>query len=193
MSGTPTVGKRRQVASPYIGGSELRSWIPCVVILIGACIAVAQDSEPKPSGTLIDLLSAESAIAYRIGRDNSVYELKLISPAEFRASREYYSNRKANLAAYERLFDERRTIMMRQRGQEARGEEVDPADVMAIDKLTAELKKVSRPIGTYRVGEITRRGADYIGIRELNSNVERLIPISRILHVVPLPKKDGIE
>lgn len=137
--------------------------------VVVAGIAFAQNSESSSSHSLLELLAGESLIAYRIDRDTDAYEIQTIPADVADRSREYYANRIANVARFKELEQQRASLLAE------------------LEKVGKQLEEVSRPTGFFRAGEITRRGRDFIGIRELDSEMEHLVPLGRILHAVSLP------
>lgn len=163
---------RRTISN--LGATVMRYVIGCAsaVLLVGG-IAFTQDGTggDTSSASLRKVLAAEKVLAYR--SDANYYDIKVIPENLAQASRDYYSEREANQERYREL---QRSV---------RGLEGNPR-LHNEDRrqLEAELRKVSRPTGIYRVGEVTRVGADFLGIRELEGATEVLIPLRQVKRVL---------
>ena len=101
----------------------------------------------------------------------------------------YYASRSARVAEYRKLDQDRSLILNRLLAEEVDRVDAKQADRDALKEIEIQMAKVSRPTGFFRAGEITRRGSDFVGIRELQSSTEFLVPLERILHVISVPSE----
>jgi hypothetical protein len=173
----------------HTGEFSMRVSLLCVLAAVIAGITVAQEPQTEFDVSLANRLGKESLIAYRINRETDVYEVQLLSDDTATASRNYYASRVANLAESSKLNQQRDVILNRLRAERVDVADATKADKDALDELDRQIAKVSRPTGNFQAGEITCRGTDYIGIRELQSNTEFLVPVARILHVISVGSK----
>lgn len=139
--------------------------------------------------TLIELLASEKFLAYHRSPDSGTLEVKLLSDELIRESQAYYASRSENLAEYHDLEKQRR-FLERERLAQAAGQLPPRANRAALlDAVKTRTERVSRPTGRFRVGAVTRRGADFIGVQELGTSHELLIPVYQIKHVIMRPMR----
>lgn len=154
----------------------MRYVIGCSIVVSLACgIAFTQDDSKQAPSSLLELLSSEKAVGYRSA--DSVYQIRLLTDHLLQASRRYYENRSENISKAEELRREMNELRRKGRPGFAR----ENPDFI---RLQNELKNVSRPTVEFRVGEVTQRGTDYVGLQELGTTKEILIPVHRIQHVI---------
>lgn len=154
----------------------------CIFLLALAGLVQAEAPASAPTETLAEIVAQQKFVTFSLDRDANAYRIGFLTDEMVDRSRKYYANRSANLSRYHELSRELVTKRLGVRtlggNPNAVGEEVDES-VLELEK---ELKSVSRPTGS-PVGEITRRGVDFIGIRELGTSTEYLIPYARIIDV----------
>ena len=168
----------------------MRSIIGVTLGIVVVGVAFAQSPAEGENTSLVDLLSSEELLGFRSVPDTHVYELKLLSKDAIQKSRAYYAHRRENLAEYRRLQEQHRNLTQEAAKRRLRGEA--PGDAEAdINSVAQKIEQVSRPTGFFRVAEVTRKGADFIGVQELGGTRELLIPVYRIKHV--MARKSGAE
>ncbi len=154
----------------------------CIGLLALTGLVHAKEPTSAPTETLADLIAQQKFVTYSFDKVGNAYRIGFLTDKTLDRSRKYYANRSANLIRYREIVMElakKRSGSRTLRGTpNAAGGEVDES----VAELEQELASVSNPTGS-SVGEITRRGVDFFGIRELGASREYLIPYARIIHV----------
>ncbi len=168
----------------------MRYFIACAIVILVTCgIAFTQDDSSQTTArtSLAELLAAEQALAYRHDSSTATYEIQLLTDDMFRQSQTYYANREENKLKYQELRHQQIELQIELRRKLRTPRAISESPEMA--RLQKEIDGVSRPTGMLRVAKVTQRGSDFIGLKELGTSREVLIPLHRIESVIARPSE----
>ena len=184
----------------YAIGCSLAVLIASTLTLSGAdddvrtVETVGRFTQPAESSeSLIDLLTSQKHLAFTTHKTSGTYEIQLLSDELLQESSTYYENRRDYLAKSRELREQIRNLQRKEavgRVRNARGIPVvpdlrdTPEESDKRLQLEEELRKFSRPTGSFRVAQVMRYGKDFIGLQELGTSREILVPIHQVRHVL---------
>ena len=150
--------------------------------LVFVSLAYAETPTNSSSTKLIELVAEQTLIVFSLDRDSNVYRIQFLTDELASQARAYYANRPSNVQRYNELSKELINTRSSVRFLNPRDDKEAAENKQTLFKMNEERRKFSNPTGG-PVGELTRIGEDFLGIRELDSTTEYLIPLSRILDV----------